>query len=74
MSLELAIVIAPAILILGIFIISLTWHKHKYKVIQTIEVYETWDGVRQPGQNPTCYKYVLQCSECGNVKIRRTDN
>lgn len=45
---------------------------HKWTLIQTIEVYETWDGERYPGQAPTFHKRVLQCNNCGDIKVRKT--
>lgn len=44
---------------------------HKWSTIEQIDVYETWDGERYDGQNPAFRKYVLQCSNCGDIKVKR---
>lgn len=42
--------------------------EHEYKMIKEIQV---WDET-MPVQMPIGEKYVLQCSKCGDITIRKT--
>ena len=42
--------------------------EHKWTIIKTINVYETWDVERHDGQLPVYYRYIMQCEKCGKIK------
>jgi hypothetical protein len=45
--------------------------EHEWKIIKSIDVYETWDGERYDGQLPAYAKIILQCKKCGDIKKKK---
>lgn len=44
---------------------------HKWIKIEKVAVYETWSGKPLPGQIPAFHKYVLECKNCGDIRVRK---
>jgi hypothetical protein len=44
------------------------FHTHKYEIIKEISV---WSDYNPHAQYPMGHEYILQCTKCGKIKIKR---
>lgn len=49
----------------GLFSWLLTGCLHKWKIIETVNVFE-----REHNERPIGAKYIMQCEHCGNLKSK----